>query len=133
MPCLPSIAACALLAAMSSRNITRSTSIEELTSSRMASGLAANRPPHILLLMIRSRSKRPDRNRFYELRNRGTVLVIVIVAAAAIAAAVYGIAGFRRNAAGAACTGALQLAKRVAPLAHGEVAAFIVAEQPLLV
>jgi thiol-disulfide isomerase/thioredoxin len=60
-------------------------------------------------------------------------LVIVIVAAAAIAAAVYGIAGFRRNAAGAACTGALQLAKRVSPLAHGEVAAFIVAEQPLLV
>src|SRR5438128_9526948 len=53
MPCLASIAACALLAAMSWRNRCRSKSIEALISSMTASGLALKRPPHILLLMIR--------------------------------------------------------------------------------
>src|SRR5436190_21684981 len=70
---------------------------------------------------------------FYELRNRGTSLGIVIVAAGAIAAAVYGIAGFKRNPAVVACTDTRELAKRVSSLARGEVAAFVVAEQHLLV
>ena len=46
-------------------------------------------------------------------------------------AAVYGIGRFQRNAADAACAPAAALAQRLAPLAHGEVAAFAVAEQPV--
>jgi len=46
-------------------------------------------------------------------------------------AAVYGIGRFQRNAGDPACTPAVGLAQRLAPLAHGEVAAFVVAEQPL--
>ena len=75
-----------------------------------------------------------SRQSIYELRRRQIVgLAVVIVAAGAIAAAIYGIGGFKRNPAAAACTGALEAAKRVSPLARGEVAAFVVAEQPLLV
>jgi thiol-disulfide isomerase/thioredoxin len=46
-------------------------------------------------------------------------------------AAVYGIGTLQRNAGDAACRPALEVAHRVAPLARGEVAAFVVAEQPL--
>jgi len=46
-------------------------------------------------------------------------------------AAVYGIGTFMRNAPEPACAPAVALAERLAPLAHGEVAAFVVAEQPL--
>ena len=46
-------------------------------------------------------------------------------------AAVYGIATFRRNDGDAACRPAVELARRVAPLARGEVAAFVAAEQAL--
>jgi len=46
-------------------------------------------------------------------------------------AGVYGIGTFKRNAPDAACAPAVELARRVAPLARGEVAAFAVAEQPL--
>src|SRR5262249_13147272 len=52
---------------------------------------------------------------------------LTLIAATAIAvlglAAVYGIAGFPGNAGDAACAGALATAKRIAPLARGEVAA----------
>src|SRR3974390_2665465 len=55
-----------------------------------------------------------------------------VIAAAAIAvlglAAVYGIAGLRRNGGDAACAPALATAQRIAPLAHGEVAAVNVAD-----
>ena len=55
------------------------------------------------------------------------------IAAAAIAmlglAAVYGIAGFGRNGGDTACGPALATAKRMAPLAHGEVAAVNVASE----
>jgi thiol-disulfide isomerase/thioredoxin len=55
------------------------------------------------------------------------------IAAAAIVliglAAVYGIAGFGGNAGDAACAPALATAKRMAPLAHGEVAAVNVASE----
>ena len=57
-----------------------------------------------------------------------------LVAAALIAvlgaAAVYGIAGHERNGTDAACTQAAATAKRLAPLAHGEVAAVSVRDDP---
>ena len=56
-----------------------------------------------------------------------------LMAAAAVAvlglAAVYGIAASQRNGADAACAPALATAKRIAPLAHGEVAAVNVATE----
>ena len=52
------------------------------------------------------------------------------IAGAAIGlAAVYGIGTMQRNARDAACTEALAVAQRVAPLARGEVAAFAVADR----
>lgn len=58
---------------------------------------------------------------------------LTMIAAATIAvlglAAVYGIAGFGRNAGDPACTPALKTAQRIAPLAHGEVAAVTVADE----
>src|SRR5262249_42460139 len=58
-----------------------------------------------------------------------------LIAAAAIAAlgaaAVYGIAAYGRNGDDAACAGALATAKRIAPLARGEVAAVNVADTGL--
>ena len=62
---------------------------------------------------------------------------VVMVVAGGIAgiavalAAVYGINTIQRNAGDAACAGAAALAQRLAPLAHGEVAAFAVADQPV--
>lgn len=62
-------------------------------------------------------------------------LVMVVaggIAGIAVAlAAVYGINTIQRNAGDAACAGAAALAQRLAPLAHGEVAAFAVADQPV--
>src|ERR1700730_14820878 len=47
-------------------------------------------------------------------------------------AGVYGIGGMKRNAAGdPACRGAVDLARKLAPLAHGEVAALTMATVPL--
>ena len=46
-------------------------------------------------------------------------------------AAVYGIGRFMRNAPDAACAPAVALAQRIAPLAHGEMAALAMAEKPL--
>src|SRR5580704_12537185 len=61
----------------------------------------------------------------------------IAIAAVAIGAmigfaGVYGIGGLRRNAAGdPACRGAVELARKIAPLAHGEVAALTMAAVPL--
>lgn len=57
----------------------------------------------------------------------------ILIAAGSVLAAVYGMGGFRRNPADAACAGAVELARRLSPLAHGEVAAFAVAESALAV
>jgi thiol-disulfide isomerase/thioredoxin len=63
----------------------------------------------------------------------------VLIAAAALAGllaglgGVYGIAGMTRNPDAALCQGALDTAKRIASLAHGEVAALTVASDPLRV
>jgi thiol-disulfide isomerase/thioredoxin len=66
-------------------------------------------------------------------RRRLTVAALLgVVAGVALAGAVYGIAAFKRNAAGdAACKPAVDLARRIAPLVHGEVAGLVVAERPL--
>src|SRR2546429_8139954 len=46
--------------------------------------------------------------------------------------AFYGLGGFKRGAGGdPSCTGAVQLARKIAPLAHGEVAALTMATTPL--
>jgi thiol-disulfide isomerase/thioredoxin len=59
-----------------------------------------------------------------------TVMAAVSIAALGLAA-VYGIAGFERNGADADCGPALAAAKRMAPLARGEVAAVNVADEAL--
>jgi thiol-disulfide isomerase/thioredoxin len=56
-----------------------------------------------------------------------------VLGAAFVTAAVYGMLSFRRNAPDPRCEPALEVARRIAPLAHGEIAAFAVAEQPLVV
>ncbi len=63
--------------------------------------------------------------------------ILVVVGAVAIGAVigfagVYGIGGLKRNAPGdAACRPAADLARRIAPFAHGEVAALTMASTPL--
>ena len=69
-------------------------------------------------------------------RTRATKRLVMVVAGGiagvAIAlAAVYGINTIQRNAGDTACAGATGQAQRLAPLAHGEVAAFAVADQPV--
>src|SRR6202022_418055 len=56
----------------------------------------------------------------------------VLIGAVIGFAAVYGIGGLKRNAAGdTACRGTVDLARKLAPLAHGEVAALTMATTPL--
>ena len=56
----------------------------------------------------------------------------VVIGALIGFAGVYGIGGLKRNATGdAACRGAVELARKIAPLAHGEVAALSMATAPL--
>jgi thiol-disulfide isomerase/thioredoxin len=56
----------------------------------------------------------------------------VVVGALIGFAGVYGIGGFKRGASGdSACNGAVDLAQKIAPLAHGEVAALTMATTPL--
>jgi thiol-disulfide isomerase/thioredoxin len=59
------------------------------------------------------------------------VALAVVAGAGAGLAGVYGIDGFMRNAGDPACRPALEVARRVGPLVHGEVAAMAVAESPL--
>ena len=66
-------------------------------------------------------------------KKRLALIIAGGLAGAAIGlAGVYGIGGFRRNATGdPACRGAVELARKIAPLAHGEVAALTMATAPL--
>src|ERR1700710_1304397 len=58
----------------------------------------------------------------------GTVLIGAVIGFAGV----YGIGGLKRNAAGdSACRPAVDLARKLAPLAHGEVAALTMASVPL--
>jgi thiol-disulfide isomerase/thioredoxin len=72
------------------------------------------------------RDRHQDR-RFAVFASAGAVIV------ALAAAAVYGMLSFGRNASDPGCALAVDLAKRIAPLARGELAAFAVAEQGLVV
>jgi thiol-disulfide isomerase/thioredoxin len=56
--------------------------------------------------------------------------IIVAGIGLAVAGGVYGIGGFGRNPADAACQPTVEMAKRIAPLARGEVAALAVASEP---
>jgi len=59
-------------------------------------------------------------------------VVAVLIGAVIGFAGVYGIGGLKRNAAGdSACRPAVDLARKLAPLAHGEVAALTMATAPL--
>jgi thiol-disulfide isomerase/thioredoxin len=55
------------------------------------------------------------------------------IAILAVLAGVYGMAGLRSNPAAAACAPAVAAANRIAPLAHGEIAALTVARAPFRV
>jgi thiol-disulfide isomerase/thioredoxin len=67
-------------------------------------------------------------------RRRGLVIAAAVAALLAGLAGVYGIGGLQRNAGGdAECQAAVDIAKRIAPLAHGEIAALTVAEKPFRV
>jgi thiol-disulfide isomerase/thioredoxin len=67
-------------------------------------------------------------------RRRGLVVAAAVAALLAGLAGVYGIGGLQRNAgADAGCQAAVDIAKRIAPLARGEVAALTVAEKPFRV
>jgi len=64
---------------------------------------------------------------------RMPVVIGTVVAGALIGlAGFYGLSGLKRGASGdVACTGAVDLARKIAPLAHGEVAAVTMAAAPL--
>jgi thiol-disulfide isomerase/thioredoxin len=74
-----------------------------------------------------------DRARAHAKRRLAVVAAGGIAGVAIGLAAVYGIGTFLRNAGDAGCRPAVELAKRIAPLARGEVAALAVAETPLRV
>jgi|SRR5579883_1976254 len=66
------------------------------------------------------------------LRRIPYVIVAVLVGAALGYAGVYGLGGLKRNAGDdSGCAAAVKLANRIAPLAHGEVAALAMASAPL--
>jgi thiol-disulfide isomerase/thioredoxin len=64
-------------------------------------------------------------------RRRLLTFGAVLAVAGSVVAAVYGMGAFKRNASDGACAGAVELARRLSPLARGEVAAFAVAEKEL--
>ncbi|MGA9008268.1 MAG: TlpA disulfide reductase family protein [Xanthobacteraceae bacterium] len=59
--------------------------------------------------------------------------VMALCGALAVLAGIYGIGRLRSNPADAACQPAMNIASRIAPLAQGEVAAFLVAQKPFRV
>jgi thiol-disulfide isomerase/thioredoxin len=76
----------------------------------------------------------PDRPLPHAAATRRIPLAIgaVLIGAAIGFAGVYGIGGLKRSASGdSACRGAVDLARKLAPLAHGEVAALTMATAPL--
>ena len=64
-------------------------------------------------------------------RRRWLAAAGLLAVGGAVAGAVYGIGSVGRNPDAAACQAAVETAKRIAPLVHGEVAALAVAEKPL--
>jgi thiol-disulfide isomerase/thioredoxin len=77
----------------------------------------------------------PPAEPFYKVRHRRVTALAAFctVLALAVLAGVYGIGRLRSNPAAAACAPAVAAASRLAPLAHGEVAALTMARTPFLV
>jgi thiol-disulfide isomerase/thioredoxin len=71
----------------------------------------------------------PNKEPYNKVRRRKLVMMVVC-AAVAVTAGVYGIGRLRSNPADTACRGAVDTASRIAPLAHGQVAAFAGAQTP---
>ncbi len=71
----------------------------------------------------------------YKLRRRQMTAraTLALCGALAVLAGVYGIGRLRSNPADAACQTAVNIGSRIAPLAHGEVAALAVAQKPFRV
>jgi thiol-disulfide isomerase/thioredoxin len=69
---------------------------------------------------------------YYKTRRR-KMIALALCGAVVVLAGVYGIGRLRSNPAAAACAPAVQIAGRIAPLAHGEVAALTVAHTPFQV
>ncbi len=67
---------------------------------------------------------------YYRVRRRRLIALGALCVTLAMLAGVYGIERLRGNPANAACRPAVALAKRIAPLAHGEVAALTMAQKP---
>ena len=73
-----------------------------------------------------------DRQQGHSTRRVALFAAAILIGAAIGTAGIYGIGGFERNAGPtAACRPSLDMAKRIAPLARGEVAAVTVAAKPL--
>src|SRR5436190_195716 len=117
--------------------------MEALISSMMASGLSLKRPPHILLLICdpplcdpprfpMTAPQHPEKPRGFK---RLVVLATGILAGLATGVAgVYGIGLLLGNrVSDTPCWPAVETARRVAPFAHGEVAAVAAATKALLV
>ena len=62
-------------------------------------------------------------------RRKGPLIAAAAIATCVALAAVYGVVGSSRNAGEPLCRGALDLARRIEPLAHGEVAAVKLADE----
>ncbi len=76
----------------------------------------------------------PEMNKEPSSNGRRRMLAMLALAAVvAVVAGIYGIGRLRSNPADAACRGAVETAARIAPLAHGEVAALAVAHTPFRV
>jgi thiol-disulfide isomerase/thioredoxin len=70
---------------------------------------------------------------YYKVRRRRVVSVAALCGTLAVLAGVYGIVHLRRNPADQACQAAVNNAAKIAPLVHGEVAAFSLAQAPFRV
>jgi len=70
---------------------------------------------------------------YYKVRRRRIVSIVALCGTLAVLAGVYGIDRLRSNPGDAACQPAIETASRIAPLAHGEVAALSVAHTPFRV
>ena len=77
----------------------------------------------------------PSAEPYHKVRRRRVVAWAAAcgIAVLAVLAGVYGMGGLRSNPAAAACQPAVATASRIAPLAHGEVAALAVSRTPFLV
>ena len=69
-------------------------------------------------------------NEPYNKVRRRKLAILALCAAVAVVAGIYGIGRLRSNPADAACRHAVETAARIAPLAHGEIAALAMAQTP---